>query len=298
MKLGTTLFSWKMEGIAGALKTASKAGFRYVDYNLCEDYGVAQKDEEKYFGEIRSIMQDCGITASQAHAPAITAMSDDASAFEGEKFREEVIASIRRAAILGAPYLVMHLYIPYGKNFKNTPYNYSLLAEENFKRNIDFCESIKPYLKEYGVMLAIENLSAYDFVNEQAVATVCCTSKECNRYIDALGDEHFCVCLDAGHLNLFKGETHEDFIDNLHGRVKVLHLHDNFGALTDWYGDVDRHLPPFLGTLPWDKLAQSLKKNNFDGVYSFEVKGYAPKEFVQGEYEYLFKAGKKIFYNK
>ena len=242
-------------------------------------------------------MRDCGLSAQQTHAPAIVEISDDQERFSSEEFKQEVIASIRRTAILGATYLVMHLNIPYRKNWQTTPYDYSLFAEENFKRNIDFCESLRPYLKEYGVTLALENLAAYDFSRHVVALTTCCTSKECNRYIDALGDDLFCVCLDAGHLNLMKGETHDEFITNLHGRVKVLHLHDNFGALNDWFGDADRHLPPFFGTLPWDELAKSLKKNNFSGVYSFEVKGYAPKEFIGNEYEYLFKMGKKIFYN-
>ena len=120
MKLGTTLFSWHQEGMAGALKSASKAGFRYVDFGLCEDYGVARKDEEKYFGEIRAVMNDCGITAQQTHAPAIVEISDDQTPFSSEKFKQEVVASIRRTAILGAPYLVMHLNIPYGKHWQNT----------------------------------------------------------------------------------------------------------------------------------------------------------------------------------
>jgi sugar phosphate isomerase/epimerase len=296
MKLGTTLLSCHQEGITGALKSASKAGFRYVDFGLCEDYGVARKDEEKFFGEIRSIMCDCGISAQQTHAPAIIEISDNQEPFSSEKFKQEVVASIRRTAILGAPYLVMHLNIPYGKNWQNTRYDYSVFAEENFKRNIDFCEYLKPYLKEYGVTLALENLAAYDFSRKVIELTTCCTSEDCNRYIDALGDELFCVCLDAGHLNLMKGETHDEFITNVHGRVKVLHLHDNFGALNDWFGDADRHLPPFFGTLQWDKLAESLRKNNFTGVYSFEVKGYMPKEYIEREYEYLFEMGKRIFY--
>ena len=169
------------------------------------------------------------------------------------------------------------------------------MAEDNFKRNVDFCERIKPVLKEHGIKMALENLAAYDWVGRCHASTVCCTSKECNRYIDMLGDEHFCICLDAGHLNLIPGETHDQFISALKDRIKVLHLHDNFGILNDWFGELDRHLPPYVGCLEWNKLATSLKSNGFNGVYSFEVKGYAPKEFVEGEYKYLFDAGKKIF---
>lgn len=296
MKLGTTLFSEKATSFISAVKSASKAGFSYVDFGLTHDYGVSEKDEEKFFTEKLGILKDHGLTPSQAHAPYLHFNSSDYKDFFCDAHKNAVITSIRRAAIIGAPYLVLHLYVPYGANKESVPYDYSVFAEDNFKRSVEFCEDLKLYLKQYGVILALENILAYDWVGRCHAPTVCCTSKECNAYIDALGDENFCICLDAGHLNLIAGETHDEFITALHGRVKCLHLHDNFGMLNDWFGELDRHLPPFVGCLEWDKLAASLKKNNYGGVYSFEVAGYAPNEFIDGEYKYIFDAGKHIFY--
>lgn len=254
-------------------------------------HGISQKDEEKFFGERIKLLNDYGLTPSQAHAPYFSHLSDDPTEFTDGTFKNKIITAIRRAAIIGAPYLVLHLYVPYVKNKEVVPYDYSIFAEDNFKRNVEFCEGLKPYLREYGVSIALENLNAYDCTTHRHASTVCCTSKECNRYIDTLGDEYFCICLDTGHLNLVAGETHDEFITNLHGRVKVLHLNDNFGI---W--ELDRHLSPFIGCLEWDKLAASLKKNDFNGVYSFEMKSYMPNEFIDDYYSYLYKAGKKIFY--
>lgn len=295
MKFGTNLLYEKQLGYRASLEKAAKAGFEYLDMDLTHDWGCARKDEEKYFTQLLKIATDNGMKMSQAHAPYVRKITDNPAEFESEEFRERVRAAIRRSAIIGAPYLVAHLYSPYPANYENLPYDYSALREENIKRNLDFCYSLKEDLKEYGVSLAIENVVAYDFVNRMHASCVCCTSEECNRYIDDLGDEQFCVCLDAGHLNLIEGETHAQFIKSLGKRVRVLHLHDNFGRLNDWFGELDRHLPPYLGTLEWEKLAQALKEIGYDGVYSFEVSGYGPTDFAQGNYEYLYKCAKRIF---
>ncbi|MBR0189987.1 MAG: sugar phosphate isomerase/epimerase [Clostridia bacterium] len=294
LKLGTTLFSEKETDFVSAVKSAAKAGFKYVDFDLTHDYGETFSAEEKELKRRLNILKDNGMSVSQAHSPFIV-ISKDPNDFMGEKFLESVKKSIRLSAIIGAPYLVQHLYVPYKINCESVPYVYSDMAEDNFKRNVEFCQKLKPVLKENGVIMALENLAAYDWVGRCHASTVCCTSKECNSYINALGDKNFCICLDAGHLNLLAGEGFDEFISALNGRVKVLHLHDNFGILNDWFGELDRHLPPFVGCLEWGKLAAALKKNGFDGVYSFEVKGYAPIEFIDTEYKYIYDAGCKIF---
>ena len=295
LKLGTTLFSESKTSFLSAVQSASKAGFKFVDFGLTTDYGVSEKDEKKFFSERLKILNDHGLAPSQAHAPFLHFNSSNPADFFCEEHKNAVITSIRRAAIINAPYLVLHLYVPYGENKETTPYDYSVFKADNFKRNVEFCESLKPFLKEYGVTLALENILAYDWVGRCHAQTVCCTSEECNAYIDALGDKNYCICLDAGHLNCVAGENFDEFISALHGRVKVLHLHDNFGMLSDWFGELDRHLPPFVGCLEWDKLAAALKKNGFNGVYSFEVSGYAPNEFIDCEYKYIYDAGVHIF---
>lgn len=298
MKIGTNLQFEKQIGYKKSLTLAAQAGFKYLDFDLTGNYDCATKDEERYFGEFLNIAEDLGVKIIQSHAPYIKGQSTDSSVFSGKEFTEKVKAAIRRAAILKCPYLVMHLYAPYMPNFKNIPYEYDKYMEENIKLNLEFCASIEKDLEEYGVNMAIENIVAYDFTKRAHAASVCATSKECNRYIDQLGEKNFSVCFDAGHLNLLAGETHAEFVKALKGRISVLHLHDNFGVLNDWFGELDRHLPPYIGTLEWNNLADALKEVGFNGVYSFEVNSYGPTINALDNYKYIYKAGAQIFYGK
>jgi sugar phosphate isomerase/epimerase len=57
-------------------------------------------------------------------------------------------------------------------------------------------------------------------------------------------------CLDSGHLHV-TGSDPDETIRAIGGRLKTLHLHDNFG-------DKDQPLAPFLGTINWRTYAESL----------------------------------------
>lgn len=291
MELGTTLLHEKFLDIPASAARAARAGFRYIDFDLTGDSGFSGGDEETYFVELRRAVEREGVMVSQAHAPYLKKVSTDPSEFFGEDFLRRQRAAVRRAAYLGAPYLVYHPYVPYGTDHLTAPYDYERFREQNFARNLEFFGMLKPLLKEYGVRAAIENTVAFDWVRRGCAATVCCTSEETRKMIRELGEETFCACLDVGHLNLLKGESPAAYIQNLGGHLKVLHLHDNFGAQNDWFGELDRHLPPFYGCVDWLGTVRALRAFEFAGVFSFECTHYGPPEFADGLMEYLFRAG-------
>jgi sugar phosphate isomerase/epimerase len=70
-------------------------------------------------------------------------------------------------------------------------------------------------------------------------------------------------CLDSGHLHV-TGSDPAETIKAIGGRLKTLHLHDNFG-------DKDQHLAPFLGTINWRTYAESLRDCGYEGDLNFEV---------------------------
>lgn len=295
MKFGTSLSFEKQLGYKEALKHAAKAGFKYVDFNLAGLYDCDVKDEEKVFKELLKITEGEGLKVGQAHAPSQNGMYNPPETFLCEEWLDRQRAAIRQAAILKSPYVVEHLFVPNFVGYEFVRYDYDKLKEENFERNVEFCLKLKDYLKEYNVKMALENIITFDLPSRMHVPATCSSSAECNRYIDALGEENFCICLDAGHLNLVAGETHTDFISRLGKRIEVLHLHDNFGILNDWFGELDRHLPPFVGCLEWDKLRKALKSIGFDGVYSFEGGAFGPVELIDEHYNYVYKAFNLIF---
>lgn len=291
MELGTTLLHEKFLDIPTSAVRAAEAGFRYIDFDLTGESGFPGGDEEKYFVGLRRAIESEGVSVSQAHAPYLKSISTEPSEFFDQEFLRRQRAAVRRAAYLGAPYLVYHPYVPYGVDHLTAPYDYGRFRAENFARNLEFFGALKPVLQEYGVRGAIENTVAFDWVRRGSAATVCCTSEETLALIRALGEETFCACLDVGHLNLLKGESPAEYIRSLGGNLKVLHLHDNFGAQNDWFGELDRHLPPFYGCVDWEGTVRALRVSGFAGVFSFECSHYGPPEFADGLMAYLFRAG-------
>ncbi len=291
MELGTTLLHEKFLDIPTSAARAAEAGFRYIDFDLTGESGFPGGDEEKYFVGLRRAIESEGVSVSQAHAPYLKKISTEPSEFFDQEFLRRQRAAVRRAAYLGAPYLVYHPYVPYGADHLTASYDYGRFRAENFARNLEFFGALKPVLQEYGVRGAIENTVAFDWVRRGSAATVCCTSEETLALIRALGEETFCACLDVGHLNLLKGESPAEYIRSLGGNLKVLHLHDNFGAQNDWFGELDRHLPPFYGCVDWEGTVRALRVSGFAGVFSFECSHYGPPEFADGLMAYLFRAG-------
>lgn len=67
-----------------------------------------------------------------------------------------------------------------------------------------------------------------------------------------LASEHFGVCFDTGHMNIFSGVPLSDWLDELGAFVIELHLHDN-------QGNLDSHLPVGEGSFDFDSLFDRLK---------------------------------------
>lgn len=298
MDFGTTLFFEKELGWKDSMQKAAKAGFKYVDFDLTEHNDPPYSEEEKFFAEVKKVADDCGIKFSQAHAPYMKGLQSDYSQYESEDFKRRVNDSIRRAAMIGAPYIVAHPFYTYPVDYKSEkiPFCYADTAEENFGHNIKVLSQFKDTLKEYGIKMAVENLNAHDFLGRCSAPAVCSTSKEMNAIIDALGDEFYCVCFDCGHLNVVNSEPIADYIKNIGAkRLKVLHLHDNFGIQNDWFGGLDRHLLPAMGGLDWENLAKALKEINYGGIYSFESSVHGYPETAEILYAYLNKVAHIIF---
>ena len=79
-----------------------------------------------------------------------------------------------------------------------------------------------------------------------------------------VGVDNLGICLDTGHLNLVDGDQ-AAFIDKCGSHLKALHLADNLGQN-------DNHMLPYsAGTVDWERVIGALKKNNYSGLFNFEV---------------------------
>ena len=70
---------------------------------------------------------------------------------------------------------------------------YDRLYRENFDLNVEYFGKMQPYLKEYGVKVAIENMWHWDDEKKVICPSVCSSPEELLLLCETLGDTYFDV---------------------------------------------------------------------------------------------------------
>lgn len=112
-------------------------------------------------------------------------------------------------------------------------------------------DELMPYLEKYNCAIAIENMpnEAFEVIEE---------------LMNAFPAERVGIAYDSGHGNYGFCQG-LDCLEKWKHRLKVLHLHDNDGTL-------DRHQPPFYGTVDWERLVEIIAGSSYgDNPLSFEL---------------------------
>ncbi|NLG81004.1 MAG: sugar phosphate isomerase/epimerase [Bacilli bacterium] len=274
MKLGINFSAFncfKPQNTYEYLDYAKKYQFDCVDFALDSYYHIFDwrkfDDEEiiKHFTEVKAYADKIGIKFSQTHAPF--------AGFPGylnEEFFDWTRKSLLITSLLGAPYCVIHpLVFPI--------YNKRPLDEDEKKYNIEFYTRLIPYIKQYNVKVALENL--YDWKEGSIRFIYISHPTGLKEYVDALPEEYFVYCLDTGHLHM-AGHKQSEAIKLWGNRLKVLHMHDSFGILDD-------HFLPFFGSIDWQDFASALKEISFDGVLSLEIKPFAYLGYAESGFHFV-----------
>jgi len=81
---------------------------------------------------------------------------------------------------------------------------------------------------------------------------------------DRVDHDHFKLCLDVGHANLFSKLPLAAWIEKMGSRLVHLHIHDNLGRL-------DEHLPLGKGNIQFDSVFEALHKVVPNVTASLEV---------------------------
>ncbi len=183
-----------------------------------------------------------------------------------EESTQEVLAEqiecIRFCAELGVPLAVVHPYCGFDKP---APTEEGL---ENFSKIVSAAE-------KYGVKVGFENVE-----NEEYLAAI----------IRALGNSPAVgLCWDTGHEQCYNFGN--DIVGRYaNGKLFGTHFNDNLG-ITDrenitWHDDL--HLLPYDGNVDWKNVMARLRKENYQGVISFEVKSKnKPGKHTHDRYERL-----------
>ncbi|MBQ9543696.1 MAG: sugar phosphate isomerase/epimerase [Clostridia bacterium] len=248
-------------GASGAevYRALNDVGIKSVDYSLMDGYRSAlwqltdAELKERMTAE-KELINSCGVIVGQSHSP-MDANYLNAPETKDARWHAQIQA-IKAASWLGSPYTVVHPIMP---KFRFGRHG----VEETKKINMEFYEFLRPYLAEYGVKAAIENIASFDSHRGVACESSCSTPAELCDYIDTLGTDNFCACLDVGHAAIACQDP-VGFIYALGDRLHVLHIHDN-----SYLGD--NHLMPGMGKIDWWGIGKALNDIGFDEVFSYEA---------------------------
>lgn len=225
---------------------AKQAGFDGVDFSLYRmdpSRTVLGEDFRERAARTKALLDQYGLICNQTHAPF--GGNSYKTAFDpNHPERIEIIRAIEYASILGAHHIVIHGIKP--------PMGIDIV---DF--NVKYYQSFEPYAKQFGIMIAAENLMKGTLDHPKLLSGV----------LDRLDPEWFMGLIDLGHSNM-AGVAPESFIRHLSpGRLQGLHVQDN-------NGETDQHLVPWLGNIQWDCVIDALAETGYPGDLSMEIPGF------------------------
>ena len=95
------------------------------------------------------------------------------------------------------------------------------------------------------------------------------------------------ACWDVGHANFGKHPQYES-MTLLGKRIRVLHLHDNYGTRDD-------HSMPYFGTIDWEEIMRALRDIGYEGTFNYEVAAtHLPMALREDHARYLVDAAKML----
>lgn len=230
------------------------SGFDAVDYSAPTEYyepytglyTLPDAEFDAFFRRDGEALRAAGLRIYQVHAPYHTIPDDEA---ETDFMRAAIRRSVHATAVVGGEYLVIH---------PAQPMHWSTDTDPAYTRqyNYDFLAELIPIARAEGVKLALENMPGAGIPTGTPTGHI--------DYIDMMNaTDVLFACLDTGHANFSRVDPGV-WARMLGDRLKVLHVHDNFG-------DRDAHLLPHLGSISWGSFLTALKEIGYTGTYSLEA---------------------------
>lgn len=218
--------------------------FEYLHW--CDDWNndtlYTAEDMERY----RGLVEDSGLKCLDVHGTATTSINIDGDDTAQRAYIRLLENRIKFCSILSGDSVVVH-----------PPRYETPRLDERLKRSRRVLDAVRPLSEELGINVSVEN---------------------CHRSDEKILEEYFCefppefvgFCFDSGHANL---NGNIDELTKFGDRLKVLHLHDN-------YGDRDEHQPPFNGNIDWGRVMEWIGGSGYGKPLNFEVTHY--RELFKG----------------
>jgi len=261
--------SRRKNGFDFCVELCAKAGYKYLDLNLCEamnpDSRLRGDDWENYVKDIAALGKRWGVEFTQSHLPYydIFASNDPARV----SLMEELIRrSIMASGELGVKWTVTH---------PGTFYDAGPDTKKSLEKNIEYYSAHLLTAKKAGVGIALENDFEYQGNYRQRI--FCADVQELCELADAFNDPLIGVCYDFGHANLCGG-FHRENLRIIGKRLKATHVQDNHFLRDD-------HLMPFFGKTDWASAMAGLAEIGYDGDLTYEIQEFA--RYMPNELKYL-----------
>lgn len=230
------------------------AGYDCIDYNLADTetapYTLPEKEFEAYLRHEKSLAEKSSIEIFQIHGPWRWPPQEGTAAERQERM-EKMTRSLQAASLIGCKNWVVHPIMPFGIEDIGTGNE-----QATWDMNMQFMSALLEQARELGVTICLENMPMTKFSLG--------SPDDILRFVKAIDDEHFKICLDTGHVSVFPNLTPGDALRRLGEEVRVLHVHDNDGRF-------DRHWMPYYGVIDWADFGRAIREVKFQGVLSLEV---------------------------
>lgn len=253
MKIGITSKGFGRWG-QDRYKKLKEFGFSTVDFGMADtETALYTCLEEEFLATLaveKALADEAGMEIFQAHGPWRFPPRDETAEDRAERM-EKMQRSIRACALLGAKNWIVHPLMPFGYHDLEID-----KGTETWEINIKFMKELVKTAREYDVTICLENMPMPKF----SIAT----PEDILRVIETVDDDHFKMCLDTGHVNVFPTLSVGDEVRKMKDVIRAFHIHDNNGK-------ADQHAIPYFGTVDWEDFGKALHDIDYKGSFSFEV---------------------------
>ena len=237
-------------GFEKTIEKYAQTGFDAYDISLfdmpSDNFWFGKDDYENKAATLRKIAEKNKIICNQAHAPFPS--HKDGDEIWNTNIKEYFERSLKISAALGAKVCVIH------------PWN-----DWEAKRNAEeVFLPLKPLADKLNVKIGVENMWNWNMKEDRILSAACSSPDDFVKHLELLPKETFGACLDIGHSEMFDEYNAPDFIGALNDRLIALHVHDNDCVY-------DLHYFPYMGTIDWEKIYESLAKIDYKGDLTFEA---------------------------
>ena len=251
-------------------KLLKSCGYDSIDYGTdnTDDvlYTMSEQELARCLAEEKAQIEEAGMAVHQVHGP--WRHPRDATPEDRAERLEKMEKSICMAEMLGAKNWIIHPIFPFGfddAGTENAKYTWDL--------NLEFMHKLLAVAKAHQMTICFENMPFLNFSLSRP--------EDIFRFVKTMNDDHFKICLDTGHVNVFEDLSIGDSVRLMGDEIRALHIHDNKCGY-------DLHLMPYFGTIDWSEFTKALKDINYQGVFSLET---APPAAVPAPvYEELLKS--------